>query len=90
MFYENAKITQCKCQKQSIRNKIKIKVIITKTKAAAAAAQRKKRYGLYTTYHELLSEKWIVKRFRFHASQIISPQSVEIFAASHLAGCIEY
>ena len=46
--------------------------------------------GLYNTYHELLSEKWIFKRYRFHASYIISPQSVPIFATSHLVGCIEY
>ena len=49
-----------------------------------------KKSGLYNTYHELLSEKWIVKRFRFHASYIISPQSVAIFATSHLVGFIEY
>ena len=49
-----------------------------------------KKDGLYNTYHELLSKKWIVKRFRFRGSYIISPQSVELFTTSHLVGCIEY
>ena len=30
--------------------------------------KKKEKSGLYNTYHELLSEKWIVKRSRFHAS----------------------
>ena len=52
--------------------------------------KNKTKGGLYNTYHELLSEKWIVKRSWFHVSYIISPQSVVIFATSHLVGCIEY
>ena len=36
--------------------------------------QTNKKGGLYNTFHELLSEKWIVKRSRFHASYIISRQ----------------
>ena len=52
--------------------------------------RKKKKTGLYNTYHELLSEKWIVKRSRFHASYIISLQSVAIFATSQLVGCIKY
>ena len=32
----------------------------------------------------------IVKRFRFHALQSISPQSVPIFATSNLVGCVVY
>ena len=69
------------------------KIINTETKVAVCrciTSQRKKKDGLYNTYHELLSEKWMVKRSRFHASYIISPQSVPIFATSHLVGCIEY
>ena len=51
--------------------------------------KKKERKGvLYNTYHELLSEKWIVIRYRFHASYIISPQLVAIFATSYLVGCI--
>ena len=38
----------------------------------------------------MLCEKWIVKRSRFHASYILSPQSVLMFATSHLVGCIKY
>ena len=66
--------------------------INNKTKVADGAylSRGKKKGGLYNTYHELLSNKWIAKRSRFHASYIISPQSVAIFATSHLVGCIEY
>ena len=46
--------------------------------------------GLYNNYHELLSEKWIIKRSRFHASEILSLQAVPIFATFYLVGCIEY
>ena len=49
-----------------------------------------KKGDLYNTYHELLPKKWIVKRYPFHASQIISPQAVSIFATSCLVGCIKY
>ena len=57
----------CKYQKQSIKNKIKI--INTKTKVDVGAYLSKKiKNGLYNTYHELPSEKWIVKTSRFHAS----------------------
>ena len=52
--------------------------------------RKKKKDGLYNTYHKLLFEKWIVKRSLFHTSQIISPQSVHLFTTSHLVGCIEY
>ena len=41
-------------------------------------------------YHELLPKKWMVKRSQFHASYIISPQLVAMFATSHLVGCVEY
>ena len=52
-------------------------------------SKKKERKGvLYNTHHELLSEKWIVIRYRFHASYIISSQLVVIFATSHLVGCI--
>ena len=37
----------------TINNKIKVLV--------GAYASRKKKVGLYKTYHELLSKKWIVK-----------------------------
>ena len=64
-----------------------------KTKAVVGAylstnKQTNKKGGLYNTFHELLSEKWIVKRSRFHASYIISRQYVTISATSHLVGCI--
>ena len=52
--------------------------------------QEKIKGELYNTHHELLSEKWIIERFRFHVSYIISPQAVPIFTASHLVGCVEY
>ena len=55
----------------TINNKIKVLV--------GAYPSRKKKVGLYKTYHELLSKKWIVKGSWFHASYIISPQSVAIF-----------
>ena len=48
-----------------------------------------KKGGLYRTYHELLSEKWLDKRSRFHTTYIISPQSVAIFTTSHLVVGIE-
>ena len=53
-------------------------VIIAKTNkvkfvVGAYISRNKKKGGLYNTYHELLSEKWIDKRSRFHASYIISP-----------------
>ena len=50
---------------------------------------KNKKGGLYNTYHELLFEKRIAMRSRFHISYIISPQSVAIFATPHLVGCIE-
>ena len=46
--------------------------------------EKKRKGGLYNTYHELLSEKRIVKRSWFHMSCIISPLSVAIFTTSHL------
>ena len=62
-----------------------------RTKVVVGAyLSRKRKGGSYNTYHELLSEKWIVKRSRFDASYIIPPQSMTIFATSHLVGCIEY
>ena len=73
-------------------------IINSKTKVVVAAyLSRKKKKGkkekrkgrLYNACHELLSDKWIVKRSRFHVSYIISPQSVAIFPTSHLVGCIE-
>ena len=58
-------------------------------KSLSVKKKKKERKGvLYNTYRELLSEKWIVIRYRFHASYIISPQLVAIFATSHLVGCI--
>ena len=52
----------------------------TKVVVGAYLSRKKiKKSGLYNTYHELLSEKWIVKRYRFHSSYIISPQSVAVF-----------
>ena len=77
----------------------KTTIINSKTKVVVGAylcrkkkkGKKKKRKGrLYNTYHGLLSDKWIVKRSQFHVSYIISPQSVAIFATSHLLGCIEY
>ena len=78
-------------------------MINTKTKVAVGAylslslslskkttSKKQKRDGLYNTYHDLLSEEWIAKRSRFHPSYIISPQSLAIFATSHVVGCIEY
>ena len=49
---------------------MKIEIINTKTKVAVGVylLKKKKKDGLYNTYHELLSEKWIVKRSRFHTS----------------------
>ena len=52
--------------------------------------KEKKKDGLYNTYHELLPDKWIVKRSQFQASSFISPQSVAIFTTSYLVGCIKY
>ena len=75
---------------------MKIKIINTKTEVAVCRCiisqrkEKKKKDGLYNTYHELLSEKWIVKRSRFNASKIISSNSVAIFATSHPVGCIDY
>ena len=89
MFYWNAKIIQCKYQKQSTGNKIN-KTKTNKTKFVLDASISRKKGDLYNTYHELLSEKWIVKRSRFHESYIISPQTVPIFAISYLVGCIKY
>ena len=93
-------ISKTKYRKQ---NKIIIIIIIYKrqkllqvlpslgTKKKTKTKQNKtKKGGLYNTYLELLSKKWIVKRSRFHVSYIISPQSVAIFTTSHLMGCIEY
>ena len=67
-------------------------IIITndQTKVVVGAYLSMKKGGLYNTCHELLSEKWIVKRSRFHVSSITSPQLLAIFATSHLVGCIEY
>ena len=45
-----------------------------------------KKGGLYNTYHELLSEKWIGKRSRFHVLKIISPQAIPVLATSHHVG----
>ena len=45
-----------------------------------AYLSRKKKGGLYNICQELLSEKWIVKRSRFQALYILSPQSVAILA----------
>ena len=61
-----------------------------KTKVVAGALFSRKKSGLYNTYHELLIEKWIIKKPQFLASLIISPQAVPIFATSQLVGCIEY
>ena len=61
-----------------------------KSLVVGAYLSRKKKGGLYNAYHELLSEKWLVKRFWFHASYIISPQPVAIFVTFHLVDCIEY
>ena len=52
--------------------------------------EKKRKGGLYNTYHELLSEIWIVKSSQFHVPYIISPQSVIIFSTSNVVGCIEY
>ena len=49
---------------------MKIKIINTKTKVSVCRCiisqrkerKKKKKNGLYNTYHEPLSEKWIVKR----------------------------
>ena len=52
-----------------------------------------KQSSLHSPLHirySTLSEKWIVKRSRFRASCIASPQSVAIFAISHLLRCIKY
>ena len=76
-----------------MRNKIIARIKNNKTKVVVGAylSRLKNKNGwLYNTYYELLSKKWIVKRSRFHASYIILPQSVAIFATSHLVGCIEY
>ena len=54
------KVSVCRCI-ISQRKERKQKQKKTKTK-------KPKRNGLYNTYHELLSKKWIVKRSRFHAS----------------------
>ena len=52
------------------------KIIPTKNNKAKVAVgaylSRKRKGGLYNTFHEL-SEKWIVKRSQFHAPYIISP-----------------
>ena len=45
-----------------------------------AYLSRKKKGGSYNICQELLSEKWIVKRSRFQALYILSPQSVAILA----------
>ena len=64
-------------------------IIFRRNKISLCQKKKKERKGvLYNTYRELLSEKWIVIRYRFHASYIISPQLVAIFATSHLVGCI--
>ena len=66
MFYWNAKMTQSKYEKQSTRNKIT--KINNKTKFVVGASLSRKKDDLCNTYHELLSEKWIVNRSRFHES----------------------
>ena len=66
MFYWNAKITLCKYQKQgiqSIRNKNeknKAHTETNKTNVAVGAYLFMKKSRLYNTYHELLSEKWMI------------------------------
>ena len=52
----------------------------------------RKNGGLYNTYHELLSEKWIVKKSRNFTRHKLhqSPQAVPISVTPHLVGCIEY
>ena len=87
-------MSKAKYKKQNKIIKIIIIVIIIitndKTKVVVGAYLSMKKGGLYNTCHELLSEKWIVKRSRFHVSSITSPQLLAIFATSHLVDCIEY
>ena len=88
-------MSKAKYKKQNKIIKIIIIVIIIiitndKTKVVVGAYLSMKKGGLYNTCHELLSEKWIVNRSRFHVSSITLPQLLAIFATSHLVGCIEY
>ena len=77
--------------KSRYKTKQIIKIINNKTKLVVGAYLFSKKKAGYT-YHELLSNKWIVKRFRFHIlyAYVISPQSVAVFATSGLVGCGEY
>ena len=81
-----------KKQNKIIKIIIIVIIIITndKTKVVVGAYLSMKKGGLYNTCHELLSEKWIVNRSRFHVSSITLPQLLAIFATSHLVGCTEY
>ena len=88
-------MSKAKYKKQNKIIKIIIIVIIMiitndKRKVVVGAYLSMKKGGLYNTCHELLSEKWIVNRSRFHVSSITLPQLLAIFATSHLVGCTEY
>ena len=88
-------MSKAKYKKQNKIIKIIIIVIIIiitndKTKVVVGAYLSMKKGGLYNTCHELLSEKWIVNRSRFHVSSITLPQLLATFATSHLVGCTEY
>ena len=53
MFYWNAKIIQCKYQKQSTGNKINKTKTNNKTKFVLDASISRKKGDLYNTYHEI-------------------------------------
>ena len=52
--------TNFKNKRKNTNNKAKVVV--------GAYVSREKKGGLYNIYHELISDKWIIKRSRFHAS----------------------
>ena len=73
---------------KSNKNKKSRKQTNDKTKVVAGAYLSLRKGRSYNTYHELLSEKLIVDRLRFHKLLIVLPQAVPIFVMSHLVGLL--
>ena len=88
MFYQNAKITQFKYQKQSIRNKIK--KTNNKIKVVAGAYLQKKNLGYIIPTENCYPRNVQLRDPDFRRHKLYHPQSVPIFATSHLVACIKY